>query len=91
MKRLTKDQLLKRALIHAFYIIEHTATIREVSQKFGWAIGTIERDIERIKYTNPELYKQVKAQLRNNQRIGWLQGATSTNKIRWGKRGNEND
>lgn len=79
MKRLTKDQLLKRALIHAFYIIEHTATIREVSQKFGWGIGTVERDIERIKNTNPELYKQVKAQLRNNQRIGWLQGATITN------------
>ena len=91
MKRLTKNQILKRAFLHAYYIIDHTATIREVSQKFGWGIATVERDIERIKDINLELYKKVKAQLHNNQRIGWLQGAISTNKIRWGKIGNEND
>ena len=71
----------ERAELLADYVIETGATVRSCAIRFGISKSTVHKDLtERIKYTNPGLYTEVKAILEYNKQQRHLRGGEATRK-----------
>ena len=58
----------ERAVELGEYIIENNATVRKAAKKFGVSKSTVHKDVaERLKYVDPQLYKEVKNVLEINK------------------------
>ena len=63
----------------AEYVIENRATVRSAALHFGISKSTVHKDLTfRLKYTNPALYKCVKAVLEINKSERHLRGGEAT-------------
>ena len=72
---------IERAEILADYVIETGATVRSCASRFGVSKSTVHKDLtERIKYSNPALYYEVKAILELNKQQRHLRGGEATRK-----------
>ncbi len=61
------------------YIIEHGATVRSAAAYFGISKSTVHKDVSfRLKDTNYELYKSVKAVLEKNKAERHIRGGEAT-------------
>ena len=74
-----KDYIEERAVEIAYYIIEHKATVRQTSKKFGVSKSTIHKDVtERLKLLDADLYERVKKVLDVNLKERHLRGGSAT-------------
>lgn len=74
----------ERAVELGEYIIESGATVRSAAKKFGVSKSTVHKDVsERLKYVNPQLYREVKTILEINKAQRHIRGGMATrNKYR---------
>ncbi len=74
----------ERAAMLGEYIIESKATVRKAAKKFGVSKSTVHKDVsERLKYVDPQLYKEVKSVLEINKAQRHIRGGMATrNKYR---------
>lgn len=71
----------QRAVELGEYIIESKATVRKTAKKFGISKSTVHKDVsERLKYVNPQLYKEVKNVLEINKAQRHIRGGMATRK-----------
>ena len=71
----------ERAVELGEYIIESKATVRKAAKMFGVSKSTVHKDVaERLKYVNPQLYKEVKAVLEVNKAQRHIRGGLATKK-----------
>lgn len=71
----------QRAVELGEYIIESKATVRKTAKKFGISKSTVHKDVsERLKYVNPQLYKEVKSVLEINKAQRHIRGGMATRK-----------
>ena len=69
----------ERAEIIAAYVIETKATVRSCAARFGVSKSTVHKDLtERIRYSNPNLYNEVKLILELNKQERHLRGGEAT-------------
>ena len=74
-----KNDLEKRAVQLAQYIVENSATVRAAAKKYGVSKSTVHKDItERLRYISPALYAQAKAVLEKNKSERHLRGGEAT-------------
>ena len=63
----------------ARYIIESNATVRAAAQKFGISKSTVHKDVsQRLKTSNPPLYKSVRKVLDMNKSERHMRGGLAT-------------
>ena len=85
-----KEYIEERALEIAHYIIDHNATVRQTAKKFGISKSTVHKDVaERLKYINPQLYREVKSILEINKAQRHIRGGMAT-KLKY-KKAEENE
>ena len=74
----------ERAVILGEYIIENGATVRAAAKQFKVSKSTVHKDVsERLKYVDPQLYKEVKVVLEINKAQRHIRGGMATkNKYR---------
>ena len=79
-----KGSVEERAAMLGEYIIESKATVRKAAKKFGVSKSTVHKDVsERLKYVDPQLYKEVKSVLEINKAQRHIRGGMATrNKYR---------
>ena len=71
----------ERAVELAEYMIGSGATVRKAAKKFGISKSTVHKDVsERLKYIDPQLYKQVKNVLDINKAQRHIRGGLATRK-----------
>lgn len=71
----------ERAVELGEYIIESGATVRSAAKKFGVSKSTVHKDVsERLKYVNPQLYREVKTILEINKAQRHIRGGMATRK-----------
>ena len=71
----------ERAVELGEYIIESGATVRSAAKKFGVSKSTVHKDVsERLKYVNPQLYREVKTILEINKAQRHIRGEMATRK-----------
>lgn len=76
-----KGLVEERAAMLGTYIIESKATVRKAAQKFNISKSTVHKDVsERLKYINPQLYKEVKTVLELNKAQRHIRGGLATKK-----------
>ena len=69
----------ERAVELGEYIIENKATVRKAAKKFGVSKSTVHKDVaERLKYVDPQLYKEVKDLLEINKAQRHIRGGLAT-------------
>ena len=69
----------ERAVELGEYIIESKATVRKAAKKFGVSKSTVHKDVaERLKYVDPQLYKEVKLVLEVNNAQRHIRGGLAT-------------
>ncbi|HIS69197.1 MAG TPA: sporulation transcriptional regulator SpoIIID [Candidatus Gallacutalibacter stercoravium] len=69
----------ERAVELGEYIIESKATVRKAAKKFGVSKSTVHKDVaERLKYVDPQLYKEVKLVLEVNKAQRHIRGGLAT-------------
>ena len=69
----------ERAVELGEYIIESKATVRKEAKKFGVSKSTVHKDVaERLKYVDPQLYKEVKLVLEVNKAQRHIRGGLAT-------------
>ena len=69
----------ERAVELGEYIIESKATVRKAAKKFGVSKSTVHKDVaERLKYVDPQLYKEVKLVLEVNKAQRHSRGGLAT-------------
>lgn len=69
----------ERAIELGEYILESKATVRSAAKKFGVSKSTVHKDVsERLKYVNPQLYKEVKSILEINKAQRHIRGGMAT-------------
>ena len=69
----------ERAARLAEYIIENNATVRTAAKTFGVSKSTVHKDVtERLKRTDPALWKQVKSVLEKNKAERHIRGGIAT-------------
>ena len=69
----------ERAIELGEYIIESKATVRKAAKKFGVSKSTVHKDVsERLKYVNPQLYREVKSVLEVNKAQRHIRGGMAT-------------
>ena len=69
----------ERAARLAEYIIENNATVRTAAKAFGVSKSTVHKDVtERLKRTDPALWKQVKSVLEKNKAERHIRGGIAT-------------
>lgn len=69
----------ERAIELGEYIIENKATVRKAAKKFGVSKSTVHKDVsERLKYVDPQLYKEVKIILEINKAQRHIRGGMAT-------------
>ena len=68
-----------RTLALANYIIENKCTVRKAAKQFGISKSTVHKDVsDRLKYTNLNLYNQVKKILEFNKSERHIRGGLAT-------------
>ncbi len=68
-----------RTLALANYIIENKCTVRKAAKQFGISKSTVHKDVsDRLKYTNSNLYNQVKRILEINKSERHIRGGLAT-------------
>ena len=71
----------ERAVELGEYMIESKATVRKAAKKFGVSKSTVHKDVsERLKYVDPQLYKEVKEVLETNKAQRHIRGGMATRK-----------
>ena len=61
------------------YIIENKATVRKAAKKFGVSKSTVHKDVaQRLKYVDPQLYREVKNVLEVNKAQRHIRGGMAT-------------
>ena len=69
----------ERVIAFANYIIEHNATVRQTAKKFNLSKSTVHKDVaERLKYVDPQLYREVKTILEINKAQRHIRGGMAT-------------
>ncbi len=69
----------ERAVELGEYIIKSKSTVRNAAKKFGVSKSTVHKDVsERLKYVNPNLYKEVKTILELNKAQRHIRGGMAT-------------
>ena len=69
----------ERAVELGEYIIESKATVRKAAKKFGVSKSTVHKDVaERLKYVDPQLYKEVQLVLEVNKAQRHIRGGLAT-------------
>ncbi len=70
-----------RTIALANYIIENKCTVRKAAKQFGISKSTVHKDVsERLKYSNMNLYNQVKEVLEINKQERHIRGGLATRK-----------
>ena len=63
----------------ASYMVEHSATVRQVAQAFTVSKSTVHKDLTtRLRYINPVLYAEVREVLARNKSERHLRGGEAT-------------
>lgn len=71
----------ERAVELGEYILKSKATVRSAAKKFGVSKSTVHKDVsERLKYVNPNLYREVKSILELNKAQRHIRGGMATKK-----------
>ena len=74
-----KPYIEKRAVEIGTYIVEKSATVRQAAKNFGVSKSTVHKDVaERLKYVDPQLYKEVKDILEINKAQRHIRGGMAT-------------
>ena len=74
-----KGYIEERAVKTAEYIIETKATVRQTARKFGVSKSTVHKDVaQRLKYVDPQLYREVKNVLEVNKAQRHIRGGMAT-------------
>ena len=69
----------ERSVLLAEYLIEHRSTIRQAAAYFSISKSTVHKDVSvRLRYTNRDLYEQVKEILDTNKSERHLRGGEAT-------------
>lgn len=75
-----------REIILGEYIIENEATVRDAAKKFKVSKSTVHKDVtERLKRSNPSLWKKVRVVLERNKRERHIRGGMATRRKYKGK------
>ncbi len=73
------DDMERRALDLAVYIIENRTTIRATAKRFGISKSTVHKDLtQRLKHCDTDLYIQVKELLEVNKAERHIRGGLAT-------------
>ena len=68
-----------RAVHLGEYILETGATVRAAAKVFKISKSTVHKDVtQRLRYDNPQLYKEVKAVLEKNKNERHIRGGMAT-------------
>ena len=74
-----KTYIEERAIEVANYIIEQNATVRQTAKAFGVSKSTVHKDVtEKLKKSDPILYREVKNILDINKAERHLRGGMAT-------------
>ena len=77
-----KDYIEKRAVMLAYYIIEHNTTVRAAAKKFGFSKSGVHKDVTaRLEEIDPLLASDVKAVLEKNKAERHIRGGIATKKM----------
>ena len=77
-----KDYIEKRAIMLAYYIIEHNTTVRAAAKKFGFSKSGVHKDVtSRLEEIDPLLAADVKAVLEKNKAERHIRGGIATKKM----------
>lgn len=69
----------ERSVVLGEYILENAATVRAAAKKFGISKSTVHKDVsERLKTSNPQLYKEVRQILDINKSERHIRGGLAT-------------
>lgn len=69
----------ERAVLLGQYMIENNATVRSAAKVFHISKSTVHKDVsERLKKTNPTLYRQVKKLMDVNKQERHIRGGMAT-------------
>lgn len=75
------DNISKRVIEEAKYIIETNETIRETAKKFSVSKSTVHKDLqERLKHLNNQMSEKIKEILIYHTNIRHIRGGESTKK-----------
>ncbi len=68
-----------RAVILGEYILDTGATVRAAAKVFKISKSTVHKDVtQRLRYDNPQLYREVKAVLEKNKSERHIRGGMAT-------------
>ncbi len=68
-----------RAVVLGEYIIENDATVRAAAKQFRVSKSTVHKDVtDRLKTSNPELWRRVKIVLERNKMERHIRGGMAT-------------
>ena len=81
------DHLVEvRAVELGEYILQNNTTVRVAAKQFGISKSTVHKDVsERLKYVNPQLYREVKSVLEVNKSQRHIRGGMATRRKYKGK------
>lgn len=81
-----RDTVENRAVVLGEYIIKNDATVRAAAKQFKISKSTVHKDVaERLKYSDPSLWKQVKVVLERNKSERHIRGGLATRRKYKGK------
>ena len=68
-----------RAVVLGEYIIENDATVRAAAKQFRVSKSTVHKDVtDRLRISNPDLWKRVKVVLERNKKERHIRGGMAT-------------
>ena len=74
-----REKVLDRAVVLAEYILDTGATVRATAKVFKISKSTVHKDVtERLYYSNPQLYRNVKEVLEKNKQERHIRGGMAT-------------
>lgn len=77
-----KDYIEKRAVMLAYYIIEHNTTVRAAAKNFGFSKSSVHKDVTaRLGDIDPLLAAEVKSVLEVNKAERHIRGGIATKKM----------
>lgn len=75
MKELAQD----RAVVLGEYMLDTGATVRATARMFSVSKSTVHKDVtERLRHSNPQLYREVKKVLEKNKEERHIRGGMAT-------------
>lgn len=74
-----KENIEKRAVLEAHYLLKNKTTVRETAKVFDVSKSTVHKDVsDRLRYINYPLYEEVKKILDFNMSERHLRGGNAT-------------